>query len=881
MRKTLTLLLLFTLSLAATESKAQLTNGSFAPDFNYPDLNGNNQHLYALLDSGYTVFTTTIATWCAPNWNYHNTGNLQSLYNLYGPAGTNELRVLYIESDGTTPDAELYGTGTNTQGDYVTGTPFPIINLSLSDAANYNTNFNIVYYPTIYMICPDRTVTEVGQPTTSQLYADKAACAMATMPYDAKVLLNLTSSPFTCDSVTTSYTVINMGTTALTSATITIAVDGINQYVNNWTGSLGTYQSTIISGIHVGSAVSGTHTITATIANPNGNVDGNLANNTVTHSFVKYGSSGSTVVENFETGTIPAMWDIQNGGDQNTTWSIANTGYLSSKSVILPFYNIAGSDIDAFVIDPVSFAGNTSPSVSFDYAYATYNSSYSDQLDIQASTDCGQTWTTYFSQAGASLATAPSTTISFVPTNTDWVHQTVNFSGLAGQSFVLIRFKGTSGYSNNLYIDNINTIPPAITVNVDCYGNNSGSITLPPLGSHYSNNGGVTYQSSNVFTGLAAGTYSIIIADASFNAIYTQNVTITQPAALTIDFTNTTTTVCGGNTGSISTNVSGGTSPINYSWSNGDSGNYISNLTTGNYILTATDNNGCVLVSPSISIATEPLNSVPLCMVSVDSTSNHNIVVWEKTGLPSTIDSFRIYRETMTNVYTHIGSVSMDSLSEFHDYGANPNVTSYKYKIAVLDSCGSISPMSDYHNTIHLQYLGNGNLLWSLYGIENAANPVNFYIISRDDTGTGNFLPISSTIPGGNNSYTDVNYASYPNARYRVEVTWNISCNPTRTVTTTHSNVIHLGTSVSVSELEQNNAVSISPNPTSDEFRIKHSFLKITRVNIYNVMGEEVLTQEGIASNELEMDVTNLKTGMYFAEVTTEQGSIRKKVIKK
>ena len=46
-------------------------------------------------------------------------------------------------------------------------------------------------------------------------------------------------------------------------------------------------------------------------------------------------------------------------------------------------------------------------------------------------------------------------------------------------------------------------------------------------------------------------------------------------------------------------------------------------------------------------------------------------------------------------------------------------------------------------------------------------------------------------------------------------------------------------------------------------------------------MGEEVLMQEGIASNELEMDVTNLKTGMYFAEVTTEQGSIRKKVIKK
>ncbi len=347
-------------------------------------------------------------------------------------------------------------------------------------------------------------------------------------------------------------------------------------------------------------------------------------------------------------------------------------------------------------------------------------------------------------------------------------------------------------------------------------------------------------------------------------------------------------TCFGASTGSIAVSPSTGTPPFQYSMDNGvnyQSSNTFNGLGAGGYLIVVKDVNNNISVPQTIYI-NQPfsnlMDNIPLCMVTVDSTSSHNVIVWEKTGLLAVIDSFRIYRETMTNVDTHIGSVSMDSLSEFHDYGANPNVTSYKYSLRGIDVCADTTySLSYYHSTIHLQYLGFGNLAWSLYQIENAANPVNFYIISRDDTGTGNFLPISSTIPGGNNSYTDVNYASYPNARYRVEVTWNISCNPTRTVTTTHSNIIHLGTSVSVSELEQNNAVSISPNPTSDEFRIKHSFLKITRVNIYNVMGEEVLMQEGIASNELEMDVTNLKTGMYFAEVTTEQGSIRKKVIKK
>lgn len=45
---------------------AQLPDNSVCPDFTGTDLNGVSHHLYAYLDSGYTVFLDVSATWCGP-----------------------------------------------------------------------------------------------------------------------------------------------------------------------------------------------------------------------------------------------------------------------------------------------------------------------------------------------------------------------------------------------------------------------------------------------------------------------------------------------------------------------------------------------------------------------------------------------------------------------------------------------------------------------------------------------------------------------------------------------------------------------------------------------------------------------------------------------
>src|SRR5687767_6289493 len=131
MKKNL-LALLFTafVMAGAQNANAQLANGCIAPDFTATDINGNSWNLYTLLDQGKTVFIDISATWCGPCWSYHNSQALENLYTQYGPSGTDEVRVFFVEGDGSTNLQCLYGPSGcvgGTQGDWVTGTPYPII----------------------------------------------------------------------------------------------------------------------------------------------------------------------------------------------------------------------------------------------------------------------------------------------------------------------------------------------------------------------------------------------------------------------------------------------------------------------------------------------------------------------------------------------------------------------------------------------------------------------------------------------------------------------------------------------------------------------------------------------------------------------------------
>ena len=151
---------------------AQIADGSLAPDFTVTDLNGNTHNLQSYLDQGIHVLLDFSATWCGPCWNYHQGHAMEDMYNTYGPNGSGEVQVIYIEGDGSTNTDCIYdlpGCNSSTWGNWTIGTSYPMTDLTGSNLEISGPNmYNISYWPTIFGInANDGRVFEVGQPTFS------------------------------------------------------------------------------------------------------------------------------------------------------------------------------------------------------------------------------------------------------------------------------------------------------------------------------------------------------------------------------------------------------------------------------------------------------------------------------------------------------------------------------------------------------------------------------------------------------------------------------------------------------------------------------------------------------------------------------------------
>ncbi len=295
------------------------------------------------------------------------------------------------------------------------------------------------------------------------------------------------------------------------------------------------------------------------------------------------------------------------------------------------------------------------------------------------------------------------------------------------------------------------------------------------------------------------------------------------------------------------------------------------------YHVLAKDTTTLCSVGVNISVTVKQPPAQTICYVTVDTASTHNIVIWEKLDKYAT-DSFIVYRETSTNVYTEIAAFPRDSLSEYHDYGANPNVTAYRYKIATLDTCGNYGALSPYHNTIHVQYLGFGNLNWNVYAIEyDTVTPVSSFDVYWDTLANGNWQ-VMLNVSGNQYTATDINYSMHPNARYRIVANWSFSCTPSRGANNeVLSNVISIKPG-GINTLAPRQSVSVYPNPAINELMISCGTAQVEQVSILSADGKLISANMHPVHNRL--DISQLEPGIYIAEIKVNNEIQRIKWVK-
>lgn len=265
----------------------------------------------------------------------------------------------------------------------------------------------------------------------------------------------------TTGNVTHSLNIKNFGTTTATTADIYYKL-GTGAYAKyTWSGSLASGASTSVT-LPAVTTGAGNAVFTDSIVFAG---DKNQGNN-VTKTTIAVASTAPNalpIANNFESG-VPSGWIYYDSDKSGNLWVNGDFTGASGAPKSGKFagwyktYAYSKGSSSMIIIPTPTVAG----SVALDFweAYAQANASNNDKLEVLYSTNCGTSWTSFWSATGAAHATHAPVAVGatyWLPassTSADWVKRSINISSLPANS--LLAIKATADGGNMLLIDDIN-----------------------------------------------------------------------------------------------------------------------------------------------------------------------------------------------------------------------------------------------------------------------------------------------------------------------------------------------------------------------------------------------------------------------------------------
>lgn len=322
-----------------------------------------------------------------------------------------------------------------------------------------------------------------------------------------------------------------------------------------------------------------------------------------------------TGMENWSSSWVEPFWIIPMGIGSGAT-PTPNTGPDAAWSGNNYVYADGTKNVNAGIAllrSPcLDFRGYAAPKMSF--RYHAYGVDIGD-IYAQVSTDGGVTW-----------SPTPPYFIFYEPQGNQgnqWNYVVCDLTPYNNVQSFQVRIGSTiytTGIQCDFALDDIRfyndvVTPCALTGvvnvnNVSCSGSTNGAASVVPSGA----SGAVTYAWSTGATtaliqNLAPGTYTATITDALGCTTVASN-TVQQPLPLQLSLSYVHVAIPGQSTGSVTANLTGGTVPYTYYWSNGATTASISNLPIGTYTVIAYDARNCYatgsarIVDPNFTCST-------------------------------------------------------------------------------------------------------------------------------------------------------------------------------------------------------------------------------------------------------------------------------------